>query len=74
MLNIGNRPTIGGSDKTIEVHIFDFSDDIYDSEISVEFIDLIRKEEKFESVDLLKAQLQKDEIAVKARIADYTEL
>jgi riboflavin kinase/FMN adenylyltransferase len=74
MLNIGNRPTVGGDDKTIEVHIFDFSDDIYDSEISVEFIDLIRKEEKFETVDLLKGQLAKDELAVKARLKTYKEL
>ena len=73
MLNIGHRPTVGGDDKTIEVHIFDFSDDIYDSEISLEFIDLIRKEEKFESVEQLKAQLQQDEIAVKARLAQFSE-
>uniref|UniRef100_UPI004047F5B9 bifunctional riboflavin kinase/FAD synthetase n=1 Tax=Roseivirga sp. TaxID=1964215 RepID=UPI004047F5B9 len=73
MLNIGHRPTVGGDDKTIEVHIFDFSDDIYDSEISIEFIDLIRKEEKFNSVEELKAQLQQDEIAVKARLAQFSE-
>jgi riboflavin kinase/FMN adenylyltransferase len=73
MLNIGHRPTVGGDDKTIEVHIFDFSDDIYDSEISLEFIDMIRKEEKFESVEQLKTQLQHDEIAVKARLAQFSE-
>lgn len=73
MLNIGNRPTVGGDDKTIEVHIFDFCDDIYDSEISVEFIDIIRKEEKFDSVDQLKAQLQQDEIAVKTKLGAYKE-
>ena len=73
MLNIGHRPTVGGDDKTVEVHIFDFSDDIYDSEISLEFIDMIRKEEKFESVEQLKAQLQQDEIAVKARLAQFSE-
>ena len=73
MLNIGNRPTIGGEDKTIEVNIFDFDEDIYDSEISVEFIDLIRREEKFNSVDELKAQLQRDEAAVKACLSNYKE-
>ncbi|KYG80850.1 bifunctional riboflavin kinase/FMN adenylyltransferase [Roseivirga seohaensis] len=71
MLNIGNRPTIGGDDKTIEVHIFDFDEDIYDSEISVEFIDLIRREEKFSSVEALKNQLKQDEIAVKACLSNY---
>ena len=69
MLNIGHRPTVGGDDKTIEVHIFDFEDDIYNSEISVEFIDYIRKEVKFESMEKLKQQLQEDELAVKARLS-----
>lgn len=71
MLNIGHRPTIGGDDKTIEVHIFDFNQDIYDSEISVEFIDLIRKEEKFSSVEELRQQLKKDETAVRACLENY---
>jgi len=66
MLNIGHRPTVGGEHKTIEVHIFDFDEDIYNSEISLEFIDHVRKEVKFESVEALKAQLKKDEKAVRS--------
>ena len=69
MLNIGQRPTVGGENKTIEVHIFDFNEDIYDSEISIEFIDHIRNEVKFESLDALKHQLKKDEKAVRARLS-----
>ena len=65
MLNIGHRPTIGGEDKSIEVHIFDFDDDIYNSEISLEFIDRVRDEVKFESMDDLKQQLKKDEKSVR---------
>ncbi len=65
MLNIGNRPTVGGTTKTIEAHIFDFNEDIYGQEISVEFIDLIRKEIKFDNLDQLKEQLQKDEVQVR---------
>jgi riboflavin kinase/FMN adenylyltransferase len=65
MLNIGNRPTVGGDSKTIEAHIFDFDEDIYDQEITVEFIDHIRKEIKFDNLDQLKAQLTKDEVEVR---------
>ncbi len=73
MLNIGHRPTIGGEDKTIEAHIFEFSDDIYDTEITIEFIERIREEQKFESLEMLKAQLVKDEEAVKAVLENYKQ-
>ncbi|WP_420387028.1 bifunctional riboflavin kinase/FAD synthetase [Roseivirga sp.] len=69
MLNIGQRPTIGGENKTIEVNIFDFDMDIYESEITIEFVDLIRKEIKFNSLDELKAQLANDKTAVKERLS-----
>jgi len=62
MINIGIRPTIGESLKqTIEVNIFDFNDDIYDCNISIELISRIREEQKFESVEQLQAQLKEDE-------------
>lgn len=60
MLNIGNRPTVSGKNKTIEVHIFDFDFDIYGDEIKVEFLHFLREEENFHSVDGLKNQLLKD--------------
>lgn len=66
MLNIGYRPTVGGEHKTIEVHIFDFDEDIYNSDISLEFIDHVRPEVRFDSVDALKLQLKKDEKAIRA--------
>lgn len=69
MLNIGNRPTIGGDHKTIEVNIFDFNEDIYESEISIEFVDLIRKEIKFSSLDALKEQLKIDKQSVTERLS-----
>lgn len=71
MLNIGHRPTVGGEHKTIEVHIFDFDDDIYNSEISLEFIDHVRDEVRFDSMDDLKLQLKKDEKSVRAILSDY---
>lgn len=60
MMNIGYNPTVGGISKTIEVHYFDFSDDLYDSEITVSLHQRIRDEQKFGSVDLLKTQLAQD--------------
>lgn len=68
MLNIGQRPTIGGENKTIEVNIFDFDQDIYESEITIEFVDLIRKEIKFSSLEELKIQLKTDKEAVQQRL------
>lgn len=64
MLNIGVRPTIDGTEKTIEVHIIGFDDDIYGEELTVLFDDWIRNEQKFNSLDELKLQLEKDKIAV----------
>ena len=65
MLNIGHRPTIGGNGRTIEVHIFDFNEDLYHQEISIDFIERVREEVKFDNLDDLKAQLLKDEKRVK---------
>lgn len=67
MLNIGVRPTVDGSEKTIEVHIINFNNDLYGEEIDIEFIAWIREEQKFDSVDALKAQLQLDREMVLAR-------
>jgi riboflavin kinase/FMN adenylyltransferase len=62
MLNIGKRPTIVSTDDVnLEVHILDFQDDIYDKTIAVRFLARVRDEQKFESVEALKEQLQKDE-------------
>jgi len=62
MLNIGIRPTLHTEQKeTIELHIFDFTDDIYKEFVTVYFIDRIRDEHKFENIELLKHQLAKDQ-------------
>lgn len=60
MLNIGFNPTFEGKNKTIEVHLFDFNSTIYNRQIRVTFLHRIRSEEKFESVEFLKIQLEKD--------------
>ena len=61
MMNIGFNPTVQGKKKTIEVHLFDFDYDIYNRKIQVAFLQRIRSEKKFESVEVLKEQLKKDE-------------
>lgn len=63
MLNIGFKPTVDGSNRTIEVHLFNFDADIYGKEIVVEFVKALRKEMKFASIEDLKTQLQKDKEA-----------
>jgi riboflavin kinase / FMN adenylyltransferase len=60
MLNIGNRPTVDGTFKTIEVNIFDFEREIYGENLKVEFIQKIRNEQKFNGLDELKGQISKD--------------
>lgn len=60
MLNIGVRPTVAGKGKTIEVNIFDFEQNIYGEQIQVEFVYFIRKEQKFENLQALIAQLSLD--------------
>lgn len=63
MLYIGNRPTIDEKGKVIEVHIFDFDNDIYDQDIQIKFVDFIRADQKFQSLDELKQQLDQDKIS-----------
>ena len=61
MMNIGHRPTIGTKNKSIEVHLFNFNEDIYGQVISIKMISKIRDEKKFSSIQALKEQLVKDE-------------
>jgi len=60
MMNIGFRPTINGKHQTIEVHFFDFNDDLYDEYLTVEMLYFLRDEEKFTSVEKLISQLEID--------------
>lgn len=60
MMNIGFRPTISGVNQTIEVHFFDFNEDLYGEIIQVEVLNFLRDEQKFDSVEVLQKQLVKD--------------
>ena len=58
--NMGIRPTIGGENPVLEVHIFDFDKNIYGKRIEVEFCNKIREEKKFSGLEELKSQILKD--------------
>ena len=60
MMNIGYRPTVNGKERRIEVHIFNFDEDIYGAKVAVELIYFIRKEIKFSGLDALRNQLDND--------------
>ena len=65
MMNIGIRPTFSGHRQTLEVYLFNFNGDIYGRELSVAFIRHIREEQRFDSADMLAAQLRRDEAEIK---------
>jgi riboflavin kinase/FMN adenylyltransferase len=63
MLNIGVNPTVvENGEQTIEVNIFEFDQDIYGAQATVEFVARLRNEEHFESLDALRLQLNKDKL------------
>mgnify|MGYP000962046725 FL=1 len=61
MMNIGFRPTIEGKHQTIEIHFFDFKENLYTKDLTVEILFFLRDEEKFDSVEKLILQLKEDE-------------
>ena len=58
--NVGKKPTIGDYEINLETHILDFDRDIYDREIKVEFLDFVRQEKRFDSIDALKEAIEHD--------------
>ena len=65
MLNIGTRPTFGGTATTIEAHLLDFSGDLYGRPMAVAFFSRVRDERRFDSVEALEAQLRHDRETVR---------
>ena len=64
--NIGVRPTVDGTTKRIETHLFDFRGDLYDQRLRVHLLARIRDEKKFGGIDELKAQIARDIDAARA--------
>jgi riboflavin kinase / FMN adenylyltransferase len=67
--SIGSRPTVGGGKTLLEVFLFDFDADIYGRYITVRFIERLRSEEKFATIEALKVQMNVDVGAAKAALA-----
>ena len=60
MMNIGYNPTVAGKDRSIEVHFFDYKNNLYGRELQVNCVARLRDEHKFDSIEALKSQLKKD--------------
>lgn len=58
--NVGNRPTVAGTQNRLEVHLFDYDGDLYGRHLHVDLLHRIRDERRFESLDALKAQIARD--------------
>ncbi|MBL4801267.1 MAG: bifunctional riboflavin kinase/FAD synthetase [Emcibacter sp.] len=68
--NVGKRPTFNKNELMLEAYIFDFAFDIYEMPIKVEFVDFIRAEMKFDGLDSLKSQIEKDNIIAQKVLSD----
>jgi riboflavin kinase/FMN adenylyltransferase len=66
MLNVGIRPTFGGTAETIEAHVLDFDGDLYGMRVAVDFLARIREEKRFDSVAELIEQLGRDRESARA--------
>jgi riboflavin kinase/FMN adenylyltransferase len=70
-MNIGYNPTVGGENQSIEINFFDFDADLYHQKITVSILHRIRSEQKFDSVSLLKTQLEIDETTARTYINSF---
>ena len=68
VVSLGTRPTINGTDPLLEVHVFDFDGDLYGRYLDVDFVQRLREERKFESLDALVAQMHRDAAAARAAL------
>jgi riboflavin kinase/FMN adenylyltransferase len=60
MMNIGHRPTVNGTHPSVEVHLLDWSGDLYGHTLTVQLEKFLRPEQKFASLEALKEQIQAD--------------
>jgi riboflavin kinase/FMN adenylyltransferase len=65
LLNIGTNPTVNGTEQTIELHLLDFTGDLYGKRMNVKLLRFIRADRKFDSIDDLRRQIQSDVEALK---------
>ena len=58
--NIGYKPTVGEKFRGVETYMFDFDEDLYGCDITVQLLKFLRPEKKFDSIDLLREQMKQD--------------
>jgi riboflavin kinase/FMN adenylyltransferase len=68
--SFGRRPTFDNGAPLLEVHLFDFAGDLYELTLDVEFIGWIRGEERFDGVEALIVQMDRDSVAAKRMLAE----
>ena len=70
MTNVGVRPSVDGTKRLLETHLFGFEGSLYDSKLRVELLEKIRDEKKFSSVEELQEQISKDSTRIKEILAN----
>ncbi len=78
VINIGHRPTFAPSPPTLEIHLLDFREDLYGERLRIYFVDRLRDEERFPSVEALQEAVVKDieyarQVLAKAQVVEYRE-
>ncbi|PID87209.1 MAG: bifunctional riboflavin kinase/FMN adenylyltransferase [Chloroflexi bacterium] len=68
--NVGSRPTVNGRSVTVEAYLLDFKGNLYGQEMCLEFMQHVRSEQKFSSLDALTTQIQLDVAEIRERLAD----
>ena len=68
VVNIGIRPTFGGSESVVEAHLLDFSRDLYGQDLEVDFVARLRSEQKFAGIEELVAAIGEDVVAARRRL------
>ena len=71
MMNVGKRPTVAGKETQIETYFFDFKGDLYGKRLRIDLLEKIRDEQKFDSLDTLKNQLDADQNSCQNLIPNY---
>ena len=71
IMNIGFRPTVGGTARTIEIHLLDYEGDLYGKRLQVEVLHRIRDEKKFRDITELSEEIRKDEMTARSWLSNF---
>lgn len=70
--SVGTRPTVGGSEPLLEVHVFDFDRDLYGAHVAVDFLHRLRGERHFPSLEEMRAHIEQDIVAAKEYFKNHS--